>query len=74
MALGIKFHFAMWGLPSHEGSGLKSLGGEPRRGETGLPSHEGSGLKLKYNEKTGDCSRLPSHEGSGLKYILEPDL
>ena len=54
-------------LPSHEGSGLKSLISARAVGRRGLPSHEGSGLKLFLCFGQIRPFRLPSHEGSGLK-------
>ena len=56
------------GLPSCEGSGLKSLR-EYRRGHClCLPSHEGSGLKCVFAGVLQPHRRLPSYEGSGLKF------
>ena len=55
-------------LPSHEGSGLKSLVKARISSHAGLPSHEGSGLKFLGNGDSCGFGGLPSHEGSGLKY------
>ena len=58
------------GLPSHEGSGLKSLVGARAVSRRSLPSHEGSGLKLIIKRPPSKFKGLPSHEGSGLKSPL----